>query len=119
MSPACDALRATPETTLTDPRLVGVAGLPSNVQGLLFHVAEHTRRHAGQVIVTAKVVRNAQPLSDEVRVAWVAAMAEAWEDAGVRGLCGDGRFEAAVGALRAGVDAVLPEGVRPRHFKVD
>ena len=50
-------LRATPEAILLEPRRVGRAGLPSTVQGLLFHAAEHTQRHVGQVITTAKVVR--------------------------------------------------------------
>jgi uncharacterized damage-inducible protein DinB len=27
------------------------------VFGLLFHVAEHTQRHVGQIVTTAKVVR--------------------------------------------------------------
>jgi len=31
--------------------------LPTNVIGLLFHLAEHTQRHAGQVITTTKIVR--------------------------------------------------------------
>jgi uncharacterized damage-inducible protein DinB len=52
-----DVLRGVPEEALLEPRLVGRAGLPSNVQGLLFHAAEHTRRHAGQVIATARFVR--------------------------------------------------------------
>ncbi len=52
-----DVLRATDPSTLDAPRSVGRAALPSTVRGLLFHIAEHTRRHAGQVIVTAKVVR--------------------------------------------------------------
>ena len=55
---AVDVLRCTPEATLLEARSVGRAGLPSTVQGLLFHAAEHTRRHAGQIIVTAKVVRD-------------------------------------------------------------
>ena len=50
-------LRATPRETLLDARGVGRAQLPSTVLGLLFHVAEHTQRHTGQVIATAKVVR--------------------------------------------------------------
>ncbi|MDH3222833.1 MAG: DinB family protein [Gemmatimonadota bacterium] len=54
---ALDALRSTPEASLFEARSVGRAGLPSTVQGLLFHAAEHTRRHCGQIIVTAKVVR--------------------------------------------------------------
>jgi hypothetical protein len=51
-------LRATPRETLLEPRKVGRAGAPSSVLGLLFHLAEHTARHAGQVITTARVVRS-------------------------------------------------------------
>jgi len=54
-------IRATPRASLLDPRPVGRAGLPTNVVGLLFHVAEHTQRHTGQVIATAKVVRASGP----------------------------------------------------------
>lgn len=50
-------LRATDESTLLERREVGRMKLPSNVLGLLFHAAEHTQRHVGQVITTAKVVR--------------------------------------------------------------
>jgi uncharacterized damage-inducible protein DinB len=52
-------LRSTPRESLLDARPVGRAALPSTVLGLLFHVAEHTQRHTGQVIATAKVVRAA------------------------------------------------------------
>ncbi|HSU15050.1 DinB family protein [Longimicrobium sp.] len=51
-------LRATDPTTLLDPREVGRQRLPSNVLGLLFHAAEHTQRHVGQVVTTARVARN-------------------------------------------------------------
>ncbi len=61
-----DVLRATDPSTLSDGRTVGRAGLPSTVRGLLFHVAEHTRRHAGQVIVTARVVRGMSQRSTTV-----------------------------------------------------
>jgi hypothetical protein len=54
---ALDVLRATPASALAEPREIGRARLPSSVWGILFHVAEHTQRHAGQVITTAKVVR--------------------------------------------------------------
>ena len=99
---AIDTLRATPEDVLLEPRRVGRAGLPSTVQGLLFHAAEHTRRHAGQVIATARVVRGGtgRP-SESVRAACIEAAVQAWEDAGIRGLCGEGRFEATVAAVRA------------------
>jgi hypothetical protein len=50
-------LRITAENTLTEPREVGRAKLPSTVLGLLFHAAEHTQRHVGQLLVTARVVR--------------------------------------------------------------
>jgi hypothetical protein len=39
-----------------EPRVVGRARLPSSVGGLLVHCAEHTQRHVGQAIITAKVV---------------------------------------------------------------
>ncbi len=43
-------------TTLTEPRVVGRKQLPSTVFGLLFHAAEHTQRHVGQLLVTVKVL---------------------------------------------------------------
>lgn len=42
---------------LFELRFVGRKKLPTNVFGLLFHIAEHTARHVGQVITTAKIVR--------------------------------------------------------------
>jgi uncharacterized damage-inducible protein DinB len=54
---ALTALRAVPKASLYDPRSVGRAAMPTNVFGLLCHVAEHTQRHTGQVITTAKIVR--------------------------------------------------------------
>ncbi len=48
-------LRGTDEHSLTDPRTVGRAQLPSTVLGLLFHAAEHTHRHVGQMITTIKI----------------------------------------------------------------
>jgi uncharacterized damage-inducible protein DinB len=48
-------LRATDERTLTEPRAVGRARLPSTVLGLLVHAAEHTQRHVGQLLVTVRV----------------------------------------------------------------
>lgn len=43
-------------TTLTEFRPVGRAKLPSTVGGLLFHAAEHTQRHFGQLLVTVNVI---------------------------------------------------------------
>ncbi|HXE57963.1 MAG TPA: DinB family protein [Gemmatimonadales bacterium] len=54
---AIDALRHTDPATLFDARAIGRQALPTNVLGLLFHLAEHTQRHTGQVITTAKIVR--------------------------------------------------------------
>ena len=53
---ALKQLQILDENTLTEYRSVGRAQLPSTVIGLLFHAAEHTMRHLGQLIVTAKVV---------------------------------------------------------------
>lgn len=53
-------LRTTPESSVTQPRGVGRAQLPSTVLGLLFHAAEHTQRHVGQLLVTARIVQHAQ-----------------------------------------------------------
>jgi uncharacterized damage-inducible protein DinB len=50
-------LRDTPESSLPAWRGVGRAQLPSTVMGLLVHAAEHTTRHVGQLLVTARVVR--------------------------------------------------------------
>jgi uncharacterized damage-inducible protein DinB len=43
--------------TLTDLRQVGRQRLPSTVGGLLTHIAEHTQRHVGQAIITAKILK--------------------------------------------------------------
>ena len=53
---ALDQLRETAEATLTEQRLVGRAQMPSTVLGLLFHAAEHTQRHVGQAVTTAKML---------------------------------------------------------------
>ncbi|MCM5572303.1 PLP-dependent aminotransferase family protein [Burkholderiaceae bacterium FT117] len=41
------------------------------------------------------------PRGDRVREACLAAALEAWEDAGMRGLCAEGRWEVAIGAIRS------------------
>jgi uncharacterized damage-inducible protein DinB len=50
-------LSQTDPATLADFRGVGRKQLPSTVQGLLFHAAEHTMRHTGQLLVTVKVLK--------------------------------------------------------------
>jgi uncharacterized damage-inducible protein DinB len=44
------------EEELGHTRSVGKKQLPTTVGGLLVHVADHTQRHVGQAITTAKVV---------------------------------------------------------------
>ncbi len=51
---ALGQLRTTEQATLLDAREVGRGKLPSTVIGLLFHAAEHTQRHVGQLVTTAK-----------------------------------------------------------------
>lgn len=55
---ALEQLRATNEQILLEPRGVGRAQLPSTVLGLLFHAAEHTQRHVGQLLVTVRVLNS-------------------------------------------------------------
>jgi len=53
-------IRALSPGELAAARSVGKQRLPTTVAGLLVHVADHTQRHLGQAITTAKVV-SAQP----------------------------------------------------------
>jgi uncharacterized damage-inducible protein DinB len=53
---ALEQIRQTKEHTLTDVRLVGRSQIPSTQLGLIFHAAEHTQRHVGQLIVTARIL---------------------------------------------------------------
>jgi len=52
-----DTLREVSAESLHEPREVGRDRLPSNVIGLLFHAAEHTTMHVGQIRTTLKVIR--------------------------------------------------------------
>jgi uncharacterized damage-inducible protein DinB len=51
-------LRTIDQDILLQPRFVGRRRLPSTVLGLLFHAAEHTQRHVGQLLVTIRVQRD-------------------------------------------------------------
>jgi uncharacterized damage-inducible protein DinB len=53
-----DRLRRMDLADLYAPRYVGRKRLESTVLGLLVHIAEHTQRHLGQAITTAKLVRD-------------------------------------------------------------
>jgi uncharacterized damage-inducible protein DinB len=50
-------IRGIDPNTFSEVRTVGRKALPTTVIGLLVHTAEHTQRHVGQAIVTAKIVR--------------------------------------------------------------
>lgn len=52
-----NTLREMPDAVLSEPRPVGRGELPSTVRGLLFHAAEHTTMHVGQIRTTLKVIR--------------------------------------------------------------
>jgi hypothetical protein len=56
-------LETTSEEELTQVRGVGRASIPSTVLGLLFHAAEHTQRHNGQLLVTVRVLLGEKCLS--------------------------------------------------------
>ena len=49
-------VRALASQDLSLPRAVGKRRLPTTLGGLLVHIAEHTQRHVGQAITTAKLV---------------------------------------------------------------
>jgi hypothetical protein len=54
---AATIVRALDPATLNEPREVGRRKLPSTVGGLLSHIAEHTQRHVGEAIITAKILK--------------------------------------------------------------
>jgi uncharacterized damage-inducible protein DinB len=54
---AARRVRAFSADELEQTRSVGTLKLPTTLGGLLVHVADHTQRHVGQAITTAKIVR--------------------------------------------------------------
>ncbi len=50
---ALNALKNIAPENLFEERFVGREKLPTNVFGLLFHIAEHTARHTGQIVTLA------------------------------------------------------------------
>lgn len=57
LSAAEARLKTIDAQTMYDVRYVGRQKLPTTVLGLLVHLAEHTQRHLGQAITTAKLLR--------------------------------------------------------------
>ena len=49
-------VRSLASEDLALPRAVGSKRLPTTLGGLLVHIADHTQRHVGQAITTAKLV---------------------------------------------------------------
>ncbi|SDE60038.1 DinB superfamily protein [Pricia antarctica] len=45
---------------LMENRSVGRKKLPTTILGLLFHAAEHSQRHVGQLLVTVSVLKNSE-----------------------------------------------------------
>jgi uncharacterized damage-inducible protein DinB len=54
---AADRIRVLAKANLDTPRAVGRKQLPTSVGGAMIHVADHTMRHVGQVVTTAKVLK--------------------------------------------------------------
>lgn len=54
---AAERVRAFVGEDLEEARSVGRKHLPASLGGLLVHLADHTQRHSGQLVTTAKVVR--------------------------------------------------------------
>jgi hypothetical protein len=50
-------LRTVPSDSLLLPREVGRKRLPSTTLGLIFHAAEHSARHAGQIVTLTRVMQ--------------------------------------------------------------
>ena len=54
---AADRIRVLATADLKTPRFVGRKQLPTSIGGAMIHVADHTQRHTGQVVTTAKVIK--------------------------------------------------------------
>jgi uncharacterized damage-inducible protein DinB len=54
---AAERIRVLATANLDTPRFVGRKQLPTSIGGAMIHVADHTQRHVGQVVTTAKVIK--------------------------------------------------------------
>jgi uncharacterized damage-inducible protein DinB len=57
-------LKTVDPSTILHERAVGRKKLPSTVLGLIFHAAEHTMRHTGQLLVTVRFLMFGSDKSD-------------------------------------------------------
>lgn len=53
---SAERVRTIASAVLDEPRFVGRKRLPTTVGGLLVHCADHTQRHVGQAVTTAKIL---------------------------------------------------------------
>ena len=60
-SDAADRIRNLATANFDTPRSVGRKQLPTTLGGALIHVTDHTQRHTGQVITTAKLLKALRP----------------------------------------------------------
>jgi len=96
-------VRATDVATLDQPRELGRKRLPTNVRGLLVHVAEHSARHMGQIVTTARIVAGLRATRQASSIAdWLAEGGE-----------GDPWHGPSVSAVLAAVDATLAAAPAP------
>ena len=71
-------------------------------------------RYRNSSIAPIGSVMNLEDLAKRIREACLEAIIQAYEDAGIQGLCAEGRWEVAVGALRTvDLTAVLREFQQP------
>lgn len=54
---AITRLKGTDSARLTEARGIGRKQIPTTLLGLLFHAAEHSQRHTGQLLVTAGMLK--------------------------------------------------------------
>ncbi|MFZ0662178.1 MAG: DinB family protein [Acidobacteriaceae bacterium] len=57
LAAASRRVRAFATADLEQPRAVGRKQLPTTIGGLLVHLADHTQRHTGQIVTTAKLLK--------------------------------------------------------------
>jgi hypothetical protein len=56
LTQSAERVHAIAVADLEQPRTVGKKHLPTSVGGLLVHIADHTQRHVGQAVTTARIL---------------------------------------------------------------
>jgi len=65
---AAQRVRAFTGANLDQSRAVGKKQLPTTIGGLLVHLADHTQRHTGQIVTTAKLLKAMRDVETPVAV---------------------------------------------------